>query len=173
MVFYSDISPVADSGAVERDAPLRNMAVRDMTVQSRPAPRIFSGALRFAGAAFLLAAAGMWIVPTPAWDAQMVLIRLAVSLAFGCFGFLLLHAGDNSLWDEIHLDRQAGELRHVQRGRDGIARLRQSVTLDDVGVVVVDEDTLTLHARSGEIVMEVSGLDRSTLKVLQAGLAPE
>lgn len=160
MVFYSDISPVADS----RDA------ARDVTVQSRPAPRIFSGALRFGGVAFIIAAVGMWIVPAPAWDAQMVLIRLAVSLAFGCFGFLLIHAGDNSLWDEIQFDRQARELRHVQRGRDGIARLRQRVSLDDVDAAVIDEDTLVLRDRSGGIVMEVSGLDRSTLKALQDGL---
>lgn len=160
MVFYSDISPLVDS----RDA------ARDVTVQSRPAPRVFSGSLRFGGVAFIMAAAGLWIVPAPAWDAEMVLIRLLVSLVFGCFGVLLIHAGDTSLWDEIHLDRQARELRHVQRGRDGIARLRQRVSLDVVDAVVIDEDTLVLQDRTGAIVMEVSGLDRSTLKTLQAGL---
>lgn len=160
MVFYSDISPVVD----------RHDAARDVSVQSRRPQRIFSGAFRFGGVVFLMAAAGIWIVPASEWDAPMVLIRFAVALAFVCFGFLLIHAGDNSTWDEIHLDRQAQEVRHVQRGRDGIARLRQRVALENVDSVVIDEDTIILHARSGEIVMEVSGVDRSTLKTLYDGL---
>lgn len=160
MVFFSDVSPVV----VNRD---RSRAV---TVRSRNAPRILSSGFRFTGVVFIIVAAGMWIVPAAVWDTEMMLIRFAVSLAFLCFGFLLIHAGGTNLWDEIHLDQQARELRLVRRGRDGIARLRQRIALDELDTVVIDEDTIIIHARSGEIVMEVSGLDRSMLKALEGGL---
>jgi len=57
------------------------------------------------------------------------------------------------------------------RCHTGLASHRRLLE-DPVDAVVIDEDTLVLQDRTGAIVMEVSGLDRSTLKTLQAGLTP-
>jgi hypothetical protein len=118
----------------------------------------------------MLAAVGMWILSGPLWDAEMMLVRLAISVLFMSLGLMLLYAGRDGLRDEIHLDQTAHELRHVQRGRDGIARVVRRLPLADLGEASIAQDTLTLRCKAGEIVMEVSGLAQDTLLTLDRSL---
>ena len=140
------------------------------TSHRRSGLRALAGSARFVGVVLIIAAVGMWILSGPLWDAEMMLVRLAVSVFFLCLGLMLLQAGRGGLRDEIHLDQNARELRHVRRGPDGIARVIRRFALADLGDATIKEDTLTLRGKAGEIVMEVSGLSRDTLMTLNHGL---
>jgi low affinity Fe/Cu permease len=134
--------------------------------------RTVAGLARFAGVVLMLAAVGIWIVSGPLVDSGMLALRLAVSVFFMCTGLMLLQVGRGSPRDEIHLDRKAGALRHVQRGRDGIARTRHEVSLDTLGQVAIEDDTLILHDRAGQVIMELSGLPRDQLHLIDRALQP-
>lgn len=132
--------------------------------------RVAAVLARFAGTVFLLAAVGIWIVTVPLWDHQMWLMRAAASVLFLMIGFYLLQSGSGIARDEIHLDPIARSLHHIQRGPDGIARPCQSLALDEMGEILCNDDTLTIHAPDGAIVMVVSGLPRDMLHALQQRL---
>jgi hypothetical protein len=139
-------------------------------VLPRSPNRILAGLARFAGVVLMLAAVGIWIISVPMADAAMLVLRLAVSIFFMCLGLMFLQVGRLTLQDEIHLDRKAGALRHVQRGRDGIARVRQEVALADLGPVEIDDDTLILHGRDGAPILELTGLPRDQLHLVTRAL---
>ncbi|MCD1624456.1 MAG: hypothetical protein ACU0B7_00055 [Paracoccaceae bacterium] len=160
MAYSSDLTPVA--------AP----AARPFTVVSpnRSGSRALASAARFTGVVLMLAALGIWILNGPLWDAEMMLMRLAVSVLFMCAGLGLLQFGRARPQDEIHFDASKGQLRHVLRGADGIARVRQRFALCDLGEIAIDVDRMILRDRSGEIVMELSGLPRASLQIIRDAL---
>lgn len=160
MVAVSNVAPAERSTSTGRGAVSR----------FRAAIRALAGGARFVGVVLMLAAVGIWILSGPLWDAEMMLVRLAISVIFMCLGLILLQAGRDELRDEIHLDQTADELRHVQRGRDGIARVVRCLPLATLGEASIAQDTLTLRCKAGEIVMEVSGLAQDTLSTLDRRL---
>lgn len=136
----------------------------------RAGRRAVAGLLRFTGVVLMLAAVGIWILSVPLLDAEMMLLRLAVSVLFMCTGLMLLHAGRPTLRDEIHLDPRRRELRHVQRDRDGIARTRRSFAMAELGEITINDDHLILRSTTGEVVMELSGLPRAQLHLIDREL---
>ena len=128
------------------------------------------GLMRLAGIALLLAAVGIWILAVPRLDAEMLLVRLAASMLFLSTGLMLLHAGRNPWRDEIQLDPRSGTVRHVQRGRDGIARTRRSVRLADLGAITIVDDQVILRSVTGQVVMHLSGLPRAQLQLIERKL---
>ena len=164
MVAFSDVLPV---GARAGQRPLiEKQAARGR----RPARRAFAGVLRFAGVVLMLAAVGIWILSVPLLDAEMMLVRLAVSVLFMCCGLMLLHAGRRQGRDEIHLDPRSRELRHVHRGRDGIARTRRSLSLADIGGITVADNQLIVQSHAGDVLLELSGLPREQLHLIEREL---
>jgi low affinity Fe/Cu permease len=154
---------------VELSAAMHERPARD-AARPRRRKRALSGIARFAGVVLMLAAVGIWIVSAPMFDSGMMVLRLAVSVFFMCMGLMLLQVGRGAARDEIHLDRRAGALRHIQRGRDGIARTRHEVALADLGEATILEDTLILRDRAGTIVMELSGMPRDQLQLIDREL---
>lgn len=140
-----------------------------LTQPLRPGNTV-AGAARFAGVVLMLAAVGIWIISVPLIDSGMLALRFVASVFFMCLGLMLLQVGRVTMRDELHLDRKAGALRHVQRGRDGIARLRQEVALADLGQVDLQDETLTLHDRAGAVILVVSGLPRDQVPLILRAL---
>ena len=161
MVAFSDVSsPVSNA------APRAGWGKR----HRRSGLQALAGVARFTGVVLMLASVGIWILSGPLWDAEMILLRLAVSALFMCIGLMLLHAGRGHLRDEVHLDIRAQELRHIQRGRDGIARVQRRFALAELGEITVSDDQLILKSRTGEVVMELSGLAREQLHLIDRKL---
>lgn len=161
MAYFSDVAPVASTAS-------RPFAV---VSSKRSGSRVIASAARFTGVVLMLAAVGMWMLNGPLWDAEMMLMRLAVSVLFMCAGLGLLQFGRARPQDEIHFDARKGELRHLERGVDGIARVRQRYALSDLGDITIDEDRLVLRDLSGEILMELSGLPRDSLQIIRGSLS--
>jgi hypothetical protein len=132
--------------------------------------KALAGIARFTGVVLMLAAVGIWIISGPLWDAEMMLVRLAVSVLFMCSGLMLLNAGRGQLRDEVHLDTRTQELRHIQRGPDGIARIKRSFALTELGQITVSDDQLILTAHGGDILLELSGLSREQLHLIDREL---
>lgn len=165
MVSFSDVLP-AGSG-LSAKAPGAGRVNAAPQRSPRHGWRALSGLSRFTGVVLMLAAVGIWLLSGSLWDAEMMLLRLGVSVVFMCLGLSLLHAGRRKARDEIHLDQRARELRHVRRGHDGIARVRQRLALHDLSEVVIDEDRLLLRGNCGRILLELSGMDRDQLLAIQ------
>lgn len=165
MVSFSDVLPVKSILSPATAGATKGQAAPERA--PRHGWRAVSGLSRFIGVVLMLAAVGVWLISAPLMDAQMMLLRLGVSVLFMCLGLVLLHAGRRTARDEIHLDRRAGELRHIRRGHDGIGRVRQRITLNKLAEVVIDEDRLLLRGDCGQILLELSGLERDQLLSLQ------
>lgn len=165
MVSFSDVLPLGSVMSPATDD------LHGTQTAAKRAPRhgwrALSGLSRFAGVVLMLAAVGIWLLSGSLWDAEMMLLRLGVSVVFMCLGLALLHAGRRTARDEIHLDQRARELRHIRRGHDGIARVRQRLALHDLAEVVIDEDRLLLRGICGRILLELSGMDRDQLLAIQ------
>jgi len=160
VAYFSDLTPVV--------APSTRPFIA--VSMKRSGLSAFASAARFTGVVLMLAAVGMWMLNGPLWDAEMMLMRLAVSVLFMCAGLGLLQIGRACPQDEIHFDARKGQLRHVQRGMDGIARVQQGFALCDLGDIAIDEDMMILRDRSGEVVMELSGLPRDSLQIIRDAL---
>lgn len=163
------VSPASASAQAQTACPDTSLTSVFAPAQSG-LPQILAAASRFIGVVLILAAAGIWITATPFWDTGAVLIRLSLSALFLCFGLFFLQSGRGTMQDEIHLDSKRGELRYIQRGPDGIARLRQQIALGDLGRIASDGDLLVLLDRDGAIVMEVSGLSAPARLALEKRL---
>ncbi len=133
-------------------------------------PQILAAASRFIGVVLLLAALGIWITASPFADPALVLVRAGISALFLCFGLFFLQSGRGAMQDEIHLDSKRRELRYIQRGPDGIARLRRQIALGDLGRIASDGDLLVLYDRDGAIVMEIAGLSAPARLALEKRL---
>lgn len=164
MVAFSDVMPTAVS------AKQRPLTQKQAARGKRPGRRAFAGVLRFAGVVLMLAAVGIWILSVPLIDAEMMLVRLAVSVLFMCIGLMLLHAGRGQGRDEIHLDPRSRELRHVQRGRDGIARTRHVIAMADIGGITVVDNALIVRSPAGDVLLELSGLPSAQLHLIEREL---
>lgn len=164
MVAFSD---VVSAGVSDKPRLLKD---RQAQRTRRSGRKAVAGLVRFAGVVLMLASVGIWILSVPLLDAEMMLVRLAASVLFMCTGLMLLHAGRSNVRDEIHLDPRSRELRHVQRGRDGIARTRSSFKMDDLGEITIVDDQLILRSTQGEVVMELSGLPREQLHLIDREL---
>lgn len=174
MVAFSDVEPSVAIETPRKGASLTHtgprIKERSRSAQPRAGRQALAGAARFAGVVLMLSALGIWILSGPLWDAEMMLVRLAISVLFMSLGLMLLHAGRGRVRDEVHLDTRAQQLRHVQRGRDGIARTRQTFAMSDLGEITVDDDVLILRSRAGDIVMELSGLSQEQLHLMKREL---
>jgi len=160
MVFFSDVIPSVS----QTERPVKAV------LSPKSGSRAAAGAARFAGVVLMLAAVGIWILNGPLWDAEMMLVRLAASVLFMCAGLGLLHVGRSHPQGEIHLDTRTRELRHIQRGSDGIARVQQRFVLANLGDIIIEDDLMVLHDKSGDIVMELSDLPRDSLQIIRRAL---
>ena len=73
------------------------------------------GAMRFLGACLILAAVGLWVLPGVLGGQDILGFRLVVSIFMAGGGFLLLSRGADMGTHEVHIDRDAKEIRHVLR----------------------------------------------------------
>lgn len=51
------------------------------------------GTQRMIGVALILAAAGLWVLPGASWEADVALMKLALTLLFGLVGFTIMPLG--------------------------------------------------------------------------------
>ncbi len=142
-------------------------------VETRPQSSlcpVIAGSMRFLGAVMILSAVGIWLVPVTAGDGLMVLMKLLVSVFFGCVGSVIIQWGRDSQFDEIHMDVEARELRHLTRFCDGIPRLRASYAFDDLADIRLTDGQLTVLGRNGNVLVQLPADRVENLEAIRAGL---
>ena len=143
---------LSDTGAIGTSQPSR---VRVNPVRAMDNARsLLRVVQRFSGAALVLAALGLWIVPGASWAAELALVKLAVSLGMGFTGLALWQIGTNTRQVEIELDTESLEARVIMNS------MGRSITIlncrfNDLSRVDVHGNTLKLWDCEGNYLAEV------------------
>lgn len=152
------------------DGPGRNPAVFGVSVRALDAGRTLGRlARRVTGAGLILAAAGLWLAPGSSWAADILLIKLVLSLVAGGVGLALVQTGHAPDTPEVEIDLVRRRVRVVGRtgGKDVVLH---DCSFADLGRVEKTSNTLMLWDAHGNLLAEVAPADRRALKALVSGL---
>jgi hypothetical protein len=125
-------------------------------------PRIVGGqrwvvrsAQRLIGASLVLAAMGLWIQPGALLDADVMLMKLGVSLCMGFAGLAILQAGRTVPGIEVEIDTVRREVRLVRR-KGSTSALVSRTAMTDLGPAEQRGNLLRLWAANGALLAEVA-----------------
>ncbi|WP_147104058.1 hypothetical protein [Tateyamaria sp. syn59] len=115
-------------------------------------------ATRAAGAILVLGAIGVWLEPTNYAGADLVVMKLAVSLFLSLAGFMILQ--DRRVTDspDVEIDTVRRELR-VVTGAGRHRKVTRRTAIRDLGKAQVIGDTVRLKAANGDVLADVSMSD--------------
>lgn len=119
------------------------------------------GAQRMSGVALILAALGLWLQPGASFDADLALIKLALSLLLGFAGLAILQAGRARAMVQVELDTLRREVRLVRvmgRAKELVSRTK----MVDLGGAEVDGNLVRLYDPSGALLADVAMTDPFT-----------
>lgn len=109
---------------------------------------------RLLGAALVLAALGLWIIPGASWAADLALVKLSFSLAMGFSGLALWQLGTVVNRIEIELDTKTYEARVVVNAMGRTVTMMQC-RFNELQRVDLDKDTLRLWDKNGHFLAEI------------------
>lgn len=139
-------------------------------VSGLPISRIFSG---FAGVVLLLAAAGMWLVPSAEGDGAMQIMKMGVTILFAGAGAMLLSHARQNLLPEVLLDPVRGRLVVSLCDARGVARERIEYSYDELSDVDFRGRMLIATDHHGRNVIELPLERVDNIDELRAALGPE
>ncbi|CUH63026.1 hypothetical protein TG4357_00437 [Thalassovita gelatinovora] len=128
-----------------------NMNLGQVAERAGRAGNLLRGLFVFAGVVLCLAAFGLWLVPANLSGPDAIPIRAALTFLFIGVGFLLFRMGRQDGREELAIDFNAGRLLYMERGADGIARLRGSFDLAELDSLDAKGNRLIAHAHGGEV----------------------
>lgn len=121
------------------------------------------------GCGMILAAMVVWVAPGGLEAAELVLMKLGVSLASATCGLMLLHSAQNARAPEVEIDVARQHLRFV-RYRRGRRVVLHACAFDALGPAQISATTVTLYDRAGHMLAEVAPTDRAVLRALKKAL---
>lgn len=152
------------------EASPRGTATLSAPVRSMDAGRALGRmAQRVTGAALILAAAGLWLAPGSSWAAEILLVKLVLSLVAGCVGLALIQNWTTPDAPEVEIDLVRRHVRLVRRAGAQLMVLHEC-SFAELGHVEKTKNTVTLWDAHGDLLAEVAPVDRGVLKALVAGL---
>ncbi|RKT34589.1 hypothetical protein BXY70_0607 [Roseovarius halotolerans] len=132
---------------------------------------LYRAVLMCLGAALLMAAIGLWMVPAGAGDEPMLIVKLLISAVMLAVGLMLLSGlNEPAPSPEIQIDRDRGELRLIERGADGTARLAASHELEALSEVSLFNGVLSARDARGCELLSLPVTDARTRAALRAAL---
>ncbi len=130
------------------------------------------------GAFMLLAMLGLWLMPGALSDTRILILKLALSLFFGCMGAIFLLAPPRRMRREVQFDLKRTEIRAGWLNRDGEFHLENLHFFDDVDVVMLicepdrpEEASLILRIGDEEVGLIVAQAGRAELEPWRNKLA--
>lgn len=128
-------------------------------------------ALRLAGGGLIVAALGLWVVPSHTGDAAMMLVKLLFSVVLFWAGMLALHAARGpDRRPDIEIDARARELRLRLPQRDGTTTAEVH-RFDDLHELSLRDGLLSARDRTGCLVVSIEVAGRRGERALQQALA--
>ncbi len=131
---------------------------------------IVRGSQRLLGAALTLAAIGLWLAPGAAWESDVMLFKLILSLTAVIAGIAMMHASATPPAPEIEIDTVRREVRLVRHIRGEGRVVLQSSAFDTLAHAEHEGTNVRLWDGSGVFLAEVSLTDRAAHNSLLAGL---
>jgi hypothetical protein len=124
---------------------------------------------RVGGAGLILAAVGLWVMPGSNWAAEVLLIKLVLSLVSGFVGLALVQNGATKDRPEVEIDVVRRRVQLVSRapGRDIVL---YACSFAELGRAEKHMNSVTLWDANGNILAEVVPADRTVLRSLVSGL---
>jgi len=127
------------------------------------------GAQRLGGAALVLAAIGLWVMPGASWDADLALFKLGLSVILGFAGLAILQAGRAQPLVQVEVDTVRREVRLV-RGAGQDRTVVSRTLISDLGPAEIHGTMARLWAADGALVAEVAMSDPDLRRSLTAAL---
>ncbi|WP_415403285.1 hypothetical protein [Tateyamaria sp. SN3-11] len=110
---------------------------------------------RIVGAALVLAAIGLWVQPGALLDADLLLMKFALSLILGFLGLSVVQMGGSLPAVEIEIDTVRREVRLV-RGKGRARQLVSRTRMADLGRAEQVGTMTRLWAEDGALIAEVA-----------------
>jgi hypothetical protein len=127
----------------------------------RPGDALRRAVLMCLGAAFLMSAIGLWMMPAEPGDHAIRLIKLLVSVVAVGGGLTCLACLGNDRADpELHVDHARSELRIIQRDDRGIPRVVAHHPLDSLRAATLDDGFFSVQDAGGKELISVRVTDR-------------
>ncbi|MBE0452101.1 hypothetical protein [Roseovarius autotrophicus] len=129
-------------------------------------------ALLLVGAGLVLAAFGVWVLPSGAADPAMMLIRLVFSLGLFGGGMLCIHAGRMpDTRPEVQIDGRRGEIR-VIHGKTASAPAHSVVhRIDDLKELSLRDGLFSARDGAGRLIVSLELVDARTEADLRKALS--
>lgn len=119
---------------------------------------IARGVQRVGGVALLLAAFGLWLQPGALWEADVVLLKIVVSLFAGLMAILLLQSARPQPAAKVVIDTLRREIRLVRA--QGDMRMSNTVIrrtpLAEIGRAECTDKMIRLWTQSDDLIAEVA-----------------
>lgn len=138
---------VAATVAMPRTAPLRLRLEANWTLRI--------ALMRAFGAALILSAGGVWLMPSGAADAEMNLIRMGVSLLFLLVGLVLMSMFDRGARPEACFDPIRRELRVLRCDSQGRPRTILRRSYETLGGARLTANAVQLFEADGSLLMSL------------------
>ena len=126
---------------------------------------------RIIGTALVLSAAGMWLMPGSQYGAEVVLIKLGVSVFFFLCGLALLMRNHQDAQPDAYFDSIRNEVRVLQKNNRGRPQTVLRRSYDTLGVAKFTENTVEMYDLDGSMLMRLPIDDADVRNALRMQLA--
>ena len=110
---------------------------------------------RIIGAAMVLSASGMWLMPGVAVDSDLVLIKLGMSVFFFLCGLALLMRNHQDNQPDAYFDAIRGEVRVLQKDNRGRPEMVLRRSYDTLGSASFTGDMFEMFDPDGTMLMRL------------------
>ncbi|KIN60732.1 hypothetical protein Z945_1711 [Sulfitobacter noctilucae] len=131
---------------------------------------IIRGSQRLLGAALILSAFGLWLAPGAAWESDVMLFKLILSVTAVIAGVAMMQTSATPPPPEIEIDTIRREVRLVRYVRGQSPVVLQSSGFATLAQVEHDGTNIRLWDAAGVFLAEVNLSDRAARNSLLAGL---
>ncbi len=121
------------------------------------------------GAAMVIGAFGLWLVPGSSWAPDLMIIKLGISLSVGFLGLAFWQSGNALQAPYIEVDTIRREVR-LMRGRKRNKVLLARCRFFELAEAEVEDDVVRLWDHKGEFLAEVEMADKRLQQSLISGL---
>lgn len=126
---------------------------------------------RIAGTALLLSASGMWLMPGSQFTADVVLIKLGVSVFFFLCGLALLMRNHVDNQPDAYFDPIRGELRVLQKNNRGRPQTVLRRRYDTLGSARFTDKMVEMYDVDGSLLMRLPIENAEVRHALRSQLA--
>jgi hypothetical protein len=126
---------------------------------------------RVTGAAMVLSASGMWLMPGAASAPDLVLIKLGMSVFFFFCGLALLMRNHQDNRPDAYFDPIRNEVRVLQKNNRGVPEMVLTRSYDSVGSACFNGDMFEMFDPDGTMLMRLPIEDPGSREALRQHLS--